>query len=94
MSDSDDPRDAATGEELDVLLDEAVRALGGTRREGQHHMARAVARATLFGYFGYFIGPPGFGFIAGSLGLRYAFVFAAVILLMVPVLARIMARRG
>jgi predicted MFS family arabinose efflux permease len=56
--------------------------------------ARAVARATLFGYFGYFIGPPGFGFIAGSLGLRYAFVFAAVILLLVPVLARIMARRG
>ena len=56
--------------------------------------ARAVARATLFGYFGYFIGPPGFGFIAGSLGLRYAFVFAAVILLMVPILARIMARRA
>jgi MFS family permease len=56
--------------------------------------ARAVARATLFGYLGYFIGPPGFGFIAGSLGLRYAFVFAAVILLLVPVLARIMARRG
>ena len=56
--------------------------------------ARAVARATLFGYLGYFIGPPGFGFIAGSLGLRYAFVFAAVILLLVPVLVRIMARRG
>jgi MFS family permease len=56
--------------------------------------ARAVARATLFGYFGYFIGPPGFGFIAGSLGLRYAFIFAAVILLMVPILARIMARRA
>ncbi|MBM3614169.1 MAG: MFS transporter [Alphaproteobacteria bacterium] len=56
--------------------------------------ARAVARATLFGYLGYFIGPPGFGFIAGSLGLRYAFVFAAVILLFVPLLARIMARRG
>ncbi|WP_430463682.1 MFS transporter [Tabrizicola sp.] len=56
--------------------------------------ARAVARATLFGYLGYFIGPPGFGFIAGSLGLRYAFVFAAVILLLVPILARIMARRG
>jgi MFS family permease len=56
--------------------------------------ARAVARATLFGYLGYFIGPPGFGFIAGSLGLRYAFVFAAVILLMVPILARIMARRA
>ena len=56
--------------------------------------ARAVARATLLGYFGYFFGPPMLGFIAGSLGLRFAFVFAAVILLLVPVLARIMARRG
>lgn len=56
--------------------------------------ARAVARATLFGYLGYFIGPPGFGFIAGSLSLRFAFVVAALALLMVPVLARIMARRG
>ena len=56
--------------------------------------ARAVARATMFGYFGYFIGPPGFGFIAGSLGLRYAFVFAALFLCLIPVLARIMARRG
>lgn len=56
--------------------------------------ARAVARATLFGYLGYFIGPPGFGFIAGSLGLRYAFVFAALFLCLIPVLARIMARRG
>ena len=56
--------------------------------------ARAVARATLFGYFGYFIGPPGFGFVAGHLGLRYAFVFAAAALILIPVLARIMARRA
>ncbi len=56
--------------------------------------ARAVARATLYGYLGYFIGPPGFGFIAGSLGLRYAFVFAALFLCLIPLLARIMARRG
>lgn len=56
--------------------------------------ARAVARATLLGYLGYFIGPPGFGFIAGSLGLRFAFVFAAVALCLVPILARVMARRA
>jgi MFS family permease len=55
--------------------------------------ARAVARATLYGYLGYFVGPPGFGFIAGSLGLRFAFVFAALALCLVPVLAAIMARR-
>ena len=32
--------------------------------------ARAVARATLLGYFGYFFGPPTLGFIAGAFGLR------------------------
>ena len=41
-------------------------------------IARAVARATLLGYFGYFVGPPTLGFIAGAFGLRFAFVFAAV----------------
>ncbi|MEY3309287.1 MAG: hypothetical protein RLZZ413_3325, partial [Pseudomonadota bacterium] len=54
--------------------------------------ARAVARATLLGYFGYFFGPPMLGVIAGTFGLRMAFVFAAAMLLMVLVLAPIMAR--
>ena len=54
--------------------------------------ARAVARATLLGYFGYFFGPPALGFIAGSFGLRAAFVFAAVMLLAVLVLAPLMAK--
>lgn len=56
--------------------------------------ARAVARATLLGYFGYFIGPPGFGYIAGHIGLRYAFVAAAIGLITIPILARLMARRS
>ncbi|AWB49713.1 MFS transporter [Gemmobacter aquarius] len=55
--------------------------------------ARAVARATLYGYFGYFVGPPALGFIAGAFGLRFAFVFAAVMLLAVLVLAPLMARQ-
>lgn len=54
--------------------------------------ARAVARATLLGYFGYFFGPPLLGFIAGHLGLRMAFVFAATALMLIPVLARALAR--
>ncbi|MDQ2066103.1 MFS transporter [Xinfangfangia sp. CPCC 101601] len=52
---------------------------------------RAVARATLFGYFGYFFGPPMLGVIAGTFGLRYAFVFAAVALMLILVLAPMMA---
>ncbi len=50
--------------------------------------ARAVARATLLGYFGYFFGPPVLGFLAGAFGLRAAFVFAAVMLIGVVFLAR------
>lgn len=56
--------------------------------------ARAVARATLFGYFGYFFGPPALGIIAGSFGLRMAFVFTALMLSAVLVLAPLMRRRG
>ncbi len=56
--------------------------------------ARAVARATLLGYFGYFFGPPLLGLIAGGLGLRFAFVFAAVMLAAVWALAPAMARAG
>ena len=55
--------------------------------------ARAVARATLLGYFGYFFGPPLLGVIAGTLGLRMAFVFAAVLLSVIFVLAPMMARQ-
>ncbi|MBL8563106.1 MAG: MFS transporter [Gemmobacter sp.] len=55
--------------------------------------ARAVARATLYGYFGYFFGPPLLGLIAGSLGLRAAFVFAAAMLLSVLLLAPLLLRR-
>ncbi len=55
--------------------------------------ARAVARATLLGYFGYFFGPPFVGFLAGHFGLRAAFVFAAVLLLSVPIWARALGLR-
>jgi MFS family permease len=59
---------------------------------GPEARARAVARATLLGYFGYFFGPPLVGFIAGQFGLRFAFVFAAVMLMAVPVLVRAVVR--
>jgi MFS family permease len=51
-----------------------------------------VARATQLGYLGYFVGPPLLGLIAGTFGLRFAFVFAAclvgVVFLLAPLLAR------
>lgn len=54
--------------------------------------ARAVARATFFGYFGYFFGPPALGFVAGAFGLRAAFVFTALMLMAILILAPMMGR--
>ena len=54
--------------------------------------ARAIARATLLGYFGYFFGPPMLGLIAGSFGLRFAFVTAALFLMAILVLGPWMKR--
>ncbi len=56
--------------------------------------ARAIARATMIGYLGYFVGPPAFGFFAGSIGLRATFVIAAGLLASILILAPMMARRG
>ncbi|SEM66191.1 Major Facilitator Superfamily protein [Pseudorhodobacter antarcticus] len=61
----------------------------GARPEAR---ARAVARATLLGYFGYFFGPPLLGLIAGSFGLRAAFVVTAIGISFVLVLAPMMRR--
>lgn len=55
--------------------------------------ARAIARATLLGYFGYFVGPPLLGLLAGTFGLRFAFVWAACLVAMVFVLAPILKRQ-
>lgn len=55
--------------------------------------ARAIARATMVGYFGYFIGPPLLGLIAGTFSLRFAFVFAAVLVGLNMALAPLVARR-
>lgn len=55
--------------------------------------ARAIARATLLGYFGYFVGPPLLGLIAGSFGLRFAFVFAAMLVGLVFLLAPLLSRQ-
>jgi predicted MFS family arabinose efflux permease len=56
--------------------------------------ARAVARATLYGYFGYFFGPPTLGFIAGSLGLRAAFIFTAGLLMVILALVALMRHQA
>ncbi|MCU0828843.1 MAG: MFS transporter [Tabrizicola sp.] len=55
--------------------------------------ARAVARATQLGYLGYFLGPPLLGLIAGTFGLRMAFVWAAVLVGAVFLIAPLLQRQ-
>ena len=80
-----------TGIGASVLAPTAFSLVG--QRSAPEARARAIARATLLGYFGYFVGPPLLGLIAGTFGLRMAFVFAACLVGMVFVLAPLMARQ-
>jgi len=51
-----------------------------------------IARATALGYLGYFFGPPALGFMSEFLGLAYALVaMAAVILLVLALYPRLIA---
>jgi len=55
---------------------------------------RAIARATVLGYLGYFLGPPLLGLAADLAGLRLAFGLVAVILALSLLVARALLRRA
>ena len=56
--------------------------------------ARAISRATVVGYAGFFLGPPLMGGLSELFGLRVAFGAVALLLLVLPlVLLPVMARR-
>ena len=55
------------------LLSDRQRALG-------------IARMTLVGYMGFFLGPPLLGLLAEAFGLRWAFVAVAVAVGLIPAL--------
>ena len=56
--------------------------------------SRAIARATVLGYVGYFIGPPMLGLIAEAAGLRAAFGLVAAVLALALLAARALVRRA
>jgi len=53
---------------------------------------RAIARATILGYMGFFLGPPVLGLVAEGAGLRVSYALVAVVLLGALVLAVRLAR--
>ncbi len=54
---------------------------------------RAIARATVLGYIGYFIGPPLLGMVAELVGLRASFALVAAVLLASLALAAALMRQ-
>jgi MFS family permease len=52
------------------------------------HEARtlAVSRAAMIGYLGFFVGPPGMGFLSEAFGLRAAFGIGALMILLIPLI--------
>ena len=54
--------------------------------------ARAISRAAVVGYFGFFVGPPIVGFIAEATSLRISFLFIAAVLTAVPLLSLMLRR--
>ena len=64
-------------------------ALGGQHlTEAQR--PRGIARMTLIGYMGFFLGPPTLGLFAEWFGLRAAFAIVATSLLVLPLLLRML----
>ncbi|NDW00313.1 MFS transporter [Salipiger sp. PrR002] len=83
---------AVLGFGVSVLAPMAYAWLGG--RLTPQSRARAISRATVIGYAGFFLGPPLMGGLSEVFGLRAAFGAVALLLLAVPlVLLPLMARR-
>ena len=64
-------------------------ALGG-KYLTEAQRPRGIARMTLIGYMGFFLGPPTLGLLAELFGLRAAFAMVATSLLVLPTLLRVL----
>jgi len=54
--------------------------------------SRAISRAAIIGYFGFFIGPPLIGFVSEVTSLRISFYLIGVVLLSIPVFLAVLRR--
>jgi len=56
--------------------------------------ARAIARASVIGYMGFFLGPPALGLLAEAFGLVASFLAVAAMLIVALPLVAVLLRRG
>lgn len=74
-----------------VVVPTALSMIG--RLSAAETRSRAIARATVLGYLGYFLGPPMLGLAAELAGLRLAFALVAVILAASMLVTEALVRR-
>ncbi|MCC0078914.1 MAG: MFS transporter [Rhodobacter sp.] len=77
---------------VSVVVPTALSVIG--RASPDATRSRAIARATVLGYLGYFVGPPLLGLIAEIAGLRGSFGVILVVLAGALILAQALTRRG
>ena len=77
---------------VSVVVPTALSVIG--RASPDATRSRAIARATVLGYLGYFVGPPLLGLIAEIAGLRGSFGVILLVLAGALILAQALTRRG
>lgn len=83
---------AVMGLGASVVVPTALVLIG--RATSAESRSRAIARATVLGYLGYFMGPPVLGLVAEQAGLRMSFGLIALILLAASTAILPLARRA
>jgi MFS family permease len=75
---------------VSVIAPMALALIGRHARDSER--TRAISRAAVIGFLGFFIGPPAIGFISEATSLRVALGLVALLLALVPVLLAMLLR--
>jgi MFS family permease len=75
---------------VSVIAPMALALVGRNARDSER--TKAISRAAVIGFTGFFIGPPTIGFISEVTSLRVAFALVAALLILVPVMLALLPR--
>jgi MFS family permease len=75
---------------VSVIAPMALARVGRNARDSER--TKAISRAAVIGFTGFFIGPPAIGFISEATSLRVAFTLVACLLILVPVMLAMLMR--
>lgn len=75
---------------VSVIAPMALALVGRNARDSER--TKAISRAAVIGFMGFFIGPPTIGFISEVTSLRVAFALVALLLILVPLMLAMLTR--